>query len=69
VQSPNKAVATGVADLVQATAASFTLKGTRYQFGQVGLRQLLNFTGEATRSDKVLPASSANVAGYSVVAG
>jgi hypothetical protein len=68
VQSPNKAVATGVADLVQTAATSFTLKGKQYQFGHAGLRQLLNFTGEATRSDKVLPASSANVAGYSVVA-
>lgn len=69
VQAPDKGIATGSADLSQSKAGSFDVNGQRYRFGRTGLLQKLTFTGEATRSDKVPPASTADVAGFVVVAG
>jgi hypothetical protein len=51
VQGPNKGIATGSAELVQLTAASFTLGGTSYRLGQPGLIYRFSTVGNGTRTD------------------
>src|SRR5262249_10380084 len=55
VQSPNVGIATIEADERQTSATPFTLEGTQYVFGHVGLLTRLSFTGEGTRSEATLP--------------
>ena len=69
VQSPNQAVATAVAELVQQNAGTFVLGGKSYRFGQKGLSERLSATGEGTRTDATIPRSFILVAGDTVIGG
>ena len=69
VQAPNLGIATGVGELVQHSAAAFTLGGQSYQLGHTGMIQRIATTGEGTRTDAVKPVSFVVLSGNAVDTG
>lgn len=69
VVAPNKGIATNIGEFTQTGAGSFTLDGQVYQLGQVGLRERIWATGDATRTDPITPKSFTFLAGNAVVTG
>jgi hypothetical protein len=69
VQSPNRGLATGISDLTQLNASSFTLNGQTYQFGQPGLLYRVSTVGNGTRTNLNPLTSFVTQAGYAVTSG
>ncbi len=69
VQAPNLGIGTNFAEFTQTGVSPFTLSGTPYQLGRVGLLERLFSTGEGTRTDPVTPKSFTVLAGNAVVTG
>jgi hypothetical protein len=69
VQSPNKGLATGMSEMTQLTASSFTLNGQSYQFGQPNVMYSLSTVGNGTRTSLDPLVSSVLLAGNAVTSG
>jgi hypothetical protein len=69
VQSPDKGLATGVAEVVQLSAPAFTLNGQSYQFGQSNLLYRFSTVGNGTRTNPGPPISFVLLAGNAVTMG
>jgi hypothetical protein len=69
VQSANKGLATGVAEVTQLSAPAFTLNGQSYQFGQSNLLYRLSTVGNGTRTNISPPISFVLLAGNAVTSG
>jgi hypothetical protein len=67
VQAPDTAIATGVSEFTETTVNPFTLNGEQYQLGHVNLTLRFSYTGQAKRTDKILPRSTIVIAGNAVV--
>jgi N-acyl-L-homoserine lactone synthetase len=63
VDTPDNAVATFSADMVQRSARAFTLAGKRYQIGRPGLPWSLRASGRGVRSEPTIPRSRFFIAG------
>ena len=69
VQSANRGLATGVAEVTQLSAPAFTLNGQSYQFGQSNLLYRLSTVGNGTRTNISPPISFVLLAGNAVTSG
>jgi len=66
VQSPSKGLATGVSEVTQLNASTFTLNGQSYQFGQPNLFYRFSTVGNGTRTSLEPLISSVLLAGNAV---
>ena len=69
VQAPNKGLASGVNELTQLSASTFSLNGQDYQFGQPNQFYRLTSIGNATRTNTVPPVSFVLLAGNATTTG
>jgi hypothetical protein len=69
VQSPNKGLASGVSEMTQLDASTFSLNGQSYQFGQPSLLYRLSTIGNATRTNLDPLTSFVLLAGNAVTSG
>lgn len=69
VQSPNKGIATGVSEMTQLDASTFSLNGQSYQFGEPNLLYRLSTVGNGTRTNLSPLTSFVLLAGNAVTSG
>ena len=69
VQAANKGLATGVSELTQLSAPTFTLNGQSYQFGRSNLLYRLSSIGNGTRTSLDPVISFVSLAGNAVTSG
>ncbi len=69
VQAPGQGVATGVGELIHIANAPFTIGGTTYRLGRVGLQERSSTTGEGIRPNPNILQSFVLYAGNTMVTG